>query len=49
MHADTRSSLPLVPDPYGVRIDACSDLDTLRRWLEQAVVVASAAEALQQA
>ena len=31
------------------RIDACSDLDTLRRWLDQAVVVASAAEALQQA
>jgi hypothetical protein len=29
------------------RIDACADLDTLRRWLEQAVVVASAAEALQ--
>jgi len=31
------------------RIDACGDLDTLRRWLDQAVVVASAAEALQQA
>jgi hypothetical protein len=30
-------------------IDACGDLDTLRRWLDQAVVVASAAEALQQA
>jgi hypothetical protein len=29
------------------RIDACGDLDTLRRWLDQAVVVASAAEALQ--
>jgi len=28
-------------------IDACSDLDTLRRWLDQSVVVASAAEALQ--
>jgi hypothetical protein len=28
------------------RIDACGDLDTLRRWLDQAVVVASAAEAL---
>jgi len=31
------------------RIDACGDLDTLRRWLDRAVVVASAAEALQQA
>ena len=31
------------------RIDACGDLDTLRRWHDQAVVVASAAEALQQA
>ena len=29
------------------RIDACGDLDTLRRWHDQAVVVASAAEALQ--
>ena len=29
------------------RIDACDDLDTLRRWHDQAVVVASAAEALQ--
>ena len=29
------------------RIDACDDLDTLRRWLDQAVVVASAAEAVQ--
>lgn len=29
------------------QIDACSDLDTLRRWHHQAVVVASAAEALQ--
>jgi hypothetical protein len=29
------------------RIEACGDLDTLRRWLDQAVVVASAAEALQ--
>src|SRR5262249_12398247 len=29
------------------RIDACSDLDTLRRWHDHAVVVASAAEALQ--
>jgi hypothetical protein len=29
------------------RIDACGDLDTLRRWLDQAVVVARAAEALQ--
>jgi hypothetical protein len=28
------------------RIDACTDLDTLRRWLKQAVVVASVAEAL---
>ena len=31
------------------RIDACGDLDILRRWHDQAVVVASAAEALQQA
>jgi hypothetical protein len=29
------------------RIDACGDLGTLRRWHDQAVVVASAAEALQ--
>jgi hypothetical protein len=29
------------------RIDACGDLDTLRRWHDQAIVVASAAEALQ--
>jgi hypothetical protein len=29
------------------RIDACGNLDTLRRWHDQAVVVASAAEALQ--
>ena len=29
------------------RIDAGGDLDTLRRWHDQAVVVASAAEALQ--
>jgi hypothetical protein len=29
------------------RIDACGDLDILRRWHDQAVVVASAAEALQ--
>jgi hypothetical protein len=29
------------------RIDACCDLDTLRRWHDQAVVVASSAEALQ--
>src|SRR5262249_36753701 len=28
------------------RIDACGELDTLRRWHDQAVVVASAAEAL---
>jgi hypothetical protein len=28
------------------RIDACSDLDTLRRWLDQAVVVAGAAAVL---
>jgi hypothetical protein len=28
------------------RIDACGDLDTLRRWHDQAVVVASAAAAL---
>ena len=28
------------------RIDACGDLDTLRRWHDQAVIVASAAEAL---
>ena len=28
------------------RVDACGDPDTLRRWLHQAVVVASAAEAL---
>ncbi len=28
------------------RIDACAVLDTLERWLDQAVVVASAAEAL---
>jgi hypothetical protein len=28
------------------RVDACGDLDTLRRWHDQAVVVASAAEAL---
>jgi hypothetical protein len=28
------------------RIDACADLPTLRRWLEQAVVATSAAEAL---
>ena len=28
------------------RIDACTDLDTLYRWLEQAVVAASAADAL---
>ena len=27
--------------------DACADLDTLRRWLDQAVVVASAAEVVQ--
>ena len=31
------------------RIDACGDLDTLRCWLDQVVVVASTAEALQQA
>jgi len=31
------------------RIAACGDLDTLRRWHDQAVVVASAAEALQSA
>jgi len=31
------------------RIAACADLDTLRRWHDQAVVVASAAEALQSA
>jgi len=29
------------------QIGACADLDTLRRWHDQAVVVASAAEALQ--
>jgi hypothetical protein len=29
------------------RIDACGDLDTLCRWLDQAVAVASDAEALQ--
>ena len=29
------------------RIDACGNLDTLRRWHDQAIVVASAAEALQ--
>jgi len=28
------------------RIDACADLDTLRRWLDQAVVATSTAEAL---
>jgi len=28
------------------RIDACTDLATLSRWLEQAVLAASAAEAL---
>ena len=31
------------------RIAVCGDLDTLRRWHDQAVVVASAAEALQSA
>jgi len=31
------------------RIDACGDLDTLLCWLDQVVVVASTAEALQQA
>jgi hypothetical protein len=29
------------------RIDACGELDILRRWRDRAVVVASAAEALQ--
>ena len=29
------------------RIDACTDLDTLRRWVDQAVLAPSAAEALQ--
>ena len=29
------------------RIDACSDLDTLHRWHDQAIVAASAADALQ--
>ena len=28
------------------RIDACTDLDTLRRWLDRAVVAAGVAEAL---
>jgi hypothetical protein len=30
----------------GARIDACADLDTLRRWLDQSVVAANAADAL---
>jgi hypothetical protein len=28
------------------RVDACNDLDTLERWHDQAVLAASAAEAL---
>lgn len=37
--------LPLTPEDEA-RIDACSDLGALRRWLRQAVTAASAAEAL---
>jgi hypothetical protein len=52
--AEARSSLRHVLALRGLalsaeqerRIDACADLDTLRRWLEQAVVVTTAAEAL---
>jgi hypothetical protein len=29
------------------RIDACNDLSALRRWLDQAVLAGSTAEALQ--
>ena len=51
----TRSSLRQVLALRGLalsaeeeaRIEACGDVDTLRRWLGQAVIVASAAEALQ--
>lgn len=35
----------ILPDE-GARIDACSDLNTLRRWLVQAVTAASTTEAL---
>ena len=38
--------LGLKPDGEA-RIDACTDLATLQRWLDQAVLAASADEALQ--
>jgi hypothetical protein len=52
--ADARSSLRDILDVRGLarsaeeeaRIDACKELDTLRRWRKQAVVAASTAEAL---
>jgi hypothetical protein len=52
--ADARSSLRDILDVRGLalsaedeaRIDACKELDTLRRWRKQAVLAASAADAL---
>jgi hypothetical protein len=40
-----RRRLPLTAED-GARIDACTELATLERWLEQAVDAASTAEAL---
>jgi hypothetical protein len=37
------NELPLADE---ARVDACSDLETLRRWHDQAVVAASASDAL---
>jgi hypothetical protein len=37
--------LALSPDDEA-RVDACTDLDTLQRWLDQAIVATSAADVL---
>lgn len=42
-----RRQLTLTPD-HEARIDACEDLSTLERWLDQAITASSAAEALQE-
>jgi len=41
-----RRKLPLTAEEEA-RIDACTNLPTLERWLDQAVEAKSAAEALQ--
>ncbi len=40
-----RRELAISPEDLA-RIEACEDLDTLRRWFDQAVVAASTADAL---